>query len=351
MKRDSMPPCFRRGFTLVEVLVSTVIILMILVVVMSLASQTSRIWRYTTSKVQEFSAARIAFEAITNRLSQSTLNTYWGYHYPGNDTTKSPDSYTRQSELRFITNFTATLAPNSTSPRPLHSIFFQAPLGYGENTASIGSLSGLNTLINTCGFYVEFNSDASLLPDFLNTVHTIKPHYRFRLMEYLEPSNALSVYNYTSGTSGANYAGRDWFADAFGPLGTAPVHVLAENVIALVLLPKFSTEQDPTGTSLAPYYAYDSANNVANSLNAVTMNQLPPVVQVTMVALDEASASRLEALNGTSMPSLFTAKQFTDASQFSTDLAALEKTLIQQKLNFRVFTTNVNIPAAKWEGN
>jgi uncharacterized protein (TIGR02599 family) len=154
------------------------------------------------------------------------------------------------------------------------------------------------------------------------------------------------LYSYTSGSS--SYAGTNWFADAFTPLPNAPVHILAENVVALILLPKYSVEEDSNGDLLAPRYTYDSAD----SSNSITRNQLPPVVQVTMVAIDEQSAIKLANLYGSTMPSdLFVAGQFTQAAQFSSDLKTLENTLAQKKLNYRVFTSNVTLRAAKWGNN
>ncbi|XHR31169.1 MAG: Verru_Chthon cassette protein C [Chthoniobacteraceae bacterium] len=342
-----------RAFTLVEMMISMVILTMILIVVSSIANQTSRTWQFTTSKIQEFSAAQNSFDTITRLLSQATLNTYWDYVDAGGNTRTSanastfvPSAYSRQSELRFVGDLTANLAPNASASRPLYAVFFQAPLGYSESGNSTGvQLKGLDKLLNSCGFFVEFNSDTAFKPSFLSSVASIKPRYRFRLMEYIEPSNTLSIYNYTSGSS--TYSGYDWFANAFSG-ASAPVHVLAENIIALIILPKWSVEQDSTGASLAPNYTYHSAD----STNTTTRNQLPPVVQVTMVALDEPSAIKLASQNGTAMPAdLFTTGQFTKAAQFSEDLQTLESTLSQKKLNYRVFTTNVTLRASKWGNN
>jgi uncharacterized protein (TIGR02599 family) len=190
----------------------------------------------------------------------------------------------------------------------------------------------------------------------------------------MEPSESLTLYTYTSGTNSSGGAknasyitnpplphlsqpsvtpsptgtGLEWFTTALTS-STPPVHVLAENIVALVLLPKLSPQEDPTGILLAPYYNYDTT--AINSNPAINpKNQLPPVVQVTMVAVDEASFSRFIG-SGTSMPDLFTSNGipfFQDAANYATDLAALQKNLQDKKLNYRVFTTNVSIKAAKW---
>jgi uncharacterized protein (TIGR02599 family) len=343
-------------------LVSVAILTLILIVVASMAGQTSRTWLFTTSRIEEFNAARTAFDTVSRRLSQATLNTYWDYadstgsaRTNSNSGTFVPATYARQSELRFVSGPTTGLAQNSSlAPESLpgHGVFFQAPVGYSESAASTGiQLTGLDNLLNSCGYFVQFGADTPYMPSFFATL--VKPRYRFRLMEYLQPSNALTVYSWTSGNP--TYTGRDWFSDAFNPPATAPVHILAENVIALIVLPKLSQQQDPTGASIAPSYTYDSAN----SLDTTTKNQLPPEVQLTLVALDETSAIKLAAQNGTIPPYLGLASLFQQVGDLSTsstsaygkDLLTLQNTLIQSRLNYRVFTTNVTIRAAKWGGH
>lgn len=348
---------FIEGFTLVELLVSMAILSLILVVLVSIVDQTSKTWRYTTSKVQEFSDARNAFDTMTRRLSLATLNTYWDYlDASGNARTNSnsasfvPYSYGRQSELRFICDRTQSLAGTTNPPRPLHGVFFQAPLGYVDGSQTALNLTGLDNLLNSWGYYVEFNTDSFWKPSFLTTVSS---HYHFRLMEFMQSSNALTIYKYTSGQPG--YTGLDWLSGAFSqPPSAAPVHILADNVIALIILPKLSSEEDSTGTLLSPQYRYDST---AGSNTPSWKNQLPPVIQVTMVALDDTSANRLESMNpaGT-MPDLGfndnASTLFTDATQFQNDLNqsanSLEKTLISKRLNYRIFTTSVSVRGAKW---
>ena len=104
--------------------------------------------------------------------------------------------------------------------------------------------------------------------------------------------------------------------------------------------------------------AYDSTKtNSDPEINP--KNQLPPVVQVTMVAIDETSASQLaqrfpnSATLGLGMSSLFlsSAKLEDDAGTAAPgdgDLAELEKQLVGLRAAYRVFTTNVTIRGAKW---
>lgn len=85
------------AFTLIEVLVAATILVVMVGFMIVVMDQTTRIWSGSSAKVEQFREARSAFERVTTRLSQATLNTYWDY-----DSATKPTRYLRQSELRFI---------------------------------------------------------------------------------------------------------------------------------------------------------------------------------------------------------------------------------------------------------
>lgn len=127
---------------------------------------------------------------------------------------------------------------------------------------------------------------------------------------------------------------------------------LAIVVIALSITPRLSkTEETPlqasaTHSPLAPNYSYDSTGTNTNpQLNP--KNQLPPVVQLTMIAIDDKSADKLN-LDSTKADVFGVSKLFTNTQNFDADLATLEGTLATSKVRYRIFTTNVHIRAAKW---
>ncbi len=335
------PPSLRRGFTLVELMVSVSLIALVALILVGITNSTAATWRNTTGRVEQFRGANTAFEAISRRLSQATLNTYWDYNNPTN-----PTKYLRQSDLRFITGRTETLAATSSPRRPTHSVFFQAPLGFVDDTTNF---SGLDNLLNTWGYYVEFNSDKETRPTFLSE-QVVPLRWRYRLMELMQASNSLSIYNFTSGKP--TYTGKDWFTGALKPPTSLavplPYHVLAENVVALVFLPKLAKrEETTTGKVLSPDYTYDSTLTKTDPV-INPKSQLPPIVQVTLVAIDEISADR--AANGSSPPAFNASLDslFTDSTKLEADLASLQDTLTNQKIGYRVFTNSVSIRGAKW---
>jgi len=330
-------PC---GFALVELLVSTVIISLLLVVLVSMTGQTVSIWRNASAKVEQFSHARDAFESLTRHLTQATLNTYWDYYdsagRSASDTNYNgtPSTYGRQSDLRFI---------SQPGVQNSHELFFQAPFGYSNLP------NGLESLLNTWGYYIAFDREQGV-PPFLVGLN-VPARYRFRLMEYMEPSENLQVYA-NPGTA----ALPTWFPATL-PSRATYSHVLAENVIALILLPKLPPREDASGTQLAPTYAYDSTLDGPNGAdsNYNTKNQLPPVVQVTMVAVEETSFSRFQGTSS-AMPALGLESLFRNAGDlhnpinpgYARDLETLKTILRANKINYRIFTTDVVLRGAKW---
>jgi uncharacterized protein (TIGR02599 family) len=80
-------------------------------------------------------------------------------------------------------------------------------------------------------------------------------------------------------------------------------------------------------------------------------SQLPPLVQVTLVAIDETTATRLA--HGSIPPDfgldpLFMAGQSNSADHYADQLRTLIDALNSRRLSHRVFTTTVSIRGAKW---
>jgi uncharacterized protein (TIGR02599 family) len=323
----------RAGFSILEVLVASAVLALLLVAMLSMTDQVQKTYRSTLGKAEQFREARVAFESITRRLSQATLNTYWDYDSP-----TTPTRYLRQSELRFLSGQASAILPGANSSTT-HAVFFQAPFGFTSNSTAFG---GMESMVNTWGYFIEFGSDSVLRPPPVNTAG-VPEKYRFRLYEMMEPSESLSLYKYTgNSTASKTYTGRTWFTDALDKPNRSS-RVLAENIVALIFRPL-----DPASTpsDLTTNYTYDTAGSVAN-----IRNQLPPYIEVTMVAIDEVSARRLE--NGTAPPDLGLTGLFQTASSYEADLEKLRKYLSDndKKINYRIFTANVSIQGAKWSRN
>ena len=354
------------GFTLVEILLSTVILSVLMLVSVSALDQMSKSWSASKSKVEQFREARLAFELITRQLSQATLNSYWDYYYtetksnqPPASLAATPSAYVRQSELRFRCDAAVKLLGSDakTAINPGHAVFFQAPLG-----VSI-TMPGLGNLLNARGYYLQFGSDAENRPPFITEGGT-PLRYRYRLMEYRPPAEKVTdgADSFKGNTIYSNPD--DWFQQDLRKSS----HAVADNILVLLLSPRVSEEAAKTAKRdawwPAPYYSYNSAD-VDNSTPQVdsikvtsskpdqgTQHLLPPVIQVTMVAMDEASAARWASKNGDQPKDILHEANapFTSVSSYDSDLQKLRDYLTSERLNYRVFTTAVNLRNARWDG-
>jgi uncharacterized protein (TIGR02599 family) len=340
------------AFTFVELLASSTLIVLLMLLLVSMADGTSKTWRYTTQKIEQFQGARIGFESVTRRLSQATLATYWDTESEtstggvGGLSVTVPKTYVRRSELRFLSGPMSELAGSEKKYRT-HGVFFQAPMGFVEDRISNG---GLNNLLNTWGYFVEVGNEGTPVPGPLKDL--VKPQWRSRLKELMEPSERLSVYKKGGDAN-------DWFTI---PLQAAqrPVRTVAENIVALVLLPQLPPGDTASiaGKVLAPDYLYDSTrSNPDEDINP--HNQLPPIVQVVMVAVDELSARRMaekapsDVTLGLKLDGLFNDSEKLNSvtaggNTVPGDLQALESQFVQQKINYRIFNSNVILRGAKW---
>lgn len=318
----------------------------------SIVRSTSDIWTRSLTTITSFQEARVAFEDITRTLSKATLNTYWAF--VNSDGTKedysNPTRYDTYSNLQFVIRPTSEFL-GDPARYPGQSLFFQAPLGR-VNDANSYLLN--KSLLNTIGYFVEFGDDTDV-PPFVRAEN----RSRYRLMRLLEPSEKLEIYKSTSpatapgqpATSENNPNNSAWYENAISG-GNRPVHPLAENIIALVLIPQLPARDDPTGLALAgSRYDFNSARPLIYNLNGRAqrvLHQLPPIVQVTMVAVDEKSMGRLITSDtppdlGISLGSLF-----QDPANYEADLENLCTALAEKNISYRVFTSKVPIQGAKW---
>ena len=249
----------------------------------------------------------------------------------------------RQSELHFVTGQAADLIPsNSGSVLPGQAIFFQAMLGYSA-TPSTGE-APLTNLLNALGFYVEYGSDNAYRPSFLGSA--VATRNRYRLMQMTQSTESLSIYEQPLSPSNRF----DWFREPITASATIS-RPIGENILIALFWPRRSEYDDPSAPPLTTNFAYDTKAYLAGN-NEASRNQLPPFVQIVIVAIDEPSAVRLEDnFPGGGAPLLQPGALFTTESQYQDDLEKLVAFLQDERLNYRVFSTNVLIRQAKFSGD
>lgn len=340
------------AFSLVELLVSMTVLTIIMLMSVRFIDQMQKTWTSSSARLEQFREARQAFEIITQSLRQATLNTYLTYEYNSGPTptvpaskSEAPQKYVRHSELQFVSGKASNLLGGESSEfKKNHAVFFQAPMGISARTG----YEGLQRLLCGRGYFIKYGSDEAYRPK-----HVKEDRTRFRLWEYRPASELNEVYSVTPGEWFANAANETIEASetATAPSNSRPI---AENIVALIISPQVTAEDAKdrgTGTTwIAPQYAYDSTQVAGQSINNVqgTQHLLPPVVVVTLVAIDEVSARRLQATNPEAVPELIPDGIFTDSEKLVQDIATLEEKLQSLKLNYRVFSTSVPMRNSKW---
>lgn len=355
MKPSSIPFLRPRrgtaGFTLIELLVAITILILLLLMVFSMVDQTQRTWSRATSEANQFREARLAFETMSRRIRQATLNTYYDYEFGSN---QRPTNYIRQSELHFVCGPTSRMTGRPENVYPTHGIFFQAPFGYTADS----ELTSFSELLNAWGYFIEFTDDRETLPPFLRGV--IHPKFRFRLKEFRLPAEELDIYEDADrkrrSTSSSD---RDWFVDYVGESSQSELvkRTVAENILALIILPMKATPERGASESETFYttgYNYDSRFGLGDNQDAPgaddTLHLLPSLVKITMIAIDERTAIRLE--NGNTPPQILPPGLFTSPRNLERDIRTIEEAFENHrpKLDYRIFTSTVAIRESRWIG-
>lgn len=353
----------RQGFTLIELLVSITVLAVLMILVVQVLATVQRSFKQVSSKVSQFREARQAFNRIVFALQQATLNNYMIQIYegtadplvpPAKSLTSPPLGYARYSELQFLCGKSAgttngvTLTGLSDAQSPGHAVFFQAPLG-------TSSTYRLPMGLNGCGFFINYGDDSTTRPDFLNSRnHPLTQ--RYRLWEFRTPVENNSIYNYSPSSTLPRQNQSEWYQ---APLTKS--RPVADNIVLLIFSPRLAEQDALDGgaagakaTRIAPNFFYNSVPSAPLRIPQQEWeHQLPPIVEVTMVAIDSATAERLAYSGDATVPTLqeyFDESSFSKAEDLVTDLRSLEDKLNAAKINYRIFSTSVSIRASKWGG-
>lgn len=383
------------------------VLAIILVMVVEMLEATQRSLAQARRQVSQFTEASVAFETVTRHVGQATLQTYLAYDNPTN-----PNAFVRESQLHFVsgeaTELLGTPRAGQAGATPTHALFFQGPFGFtlsGQDTALRTSASFNDSptgvqgnVLNSWGYFIEFGSDEFWRPEFMNSASSApSARERFRLMEFRPPAennliykpnprlpaqgannNRPYLFNMTS-TRKEDY--RYWFtSDQLGgvnsgsnydttiPLGSfRSIRPVAENIIALIILPKtgdarldFDTsESDAFKQVLYDGYEYDSrywqwltGGNHAADLPRVAENSknvLPPVVEIVMVAIDEVSADNVVTRDSVSaLENLVNPVLFRNPALLENDISSLEMDLQDRNVAYRTFRTSVVLRESNW---
>lgn len=338
-----------KAFSLIELMVAMSILTVLMLMMTVLLDSVQDSWRFSESRISQFREARVAFDLMTKNISQASLNTYWDLRDEEND--GIVDQYFRTSELHFtVFDARSELQGKAGTQQPTgHGIFFQAPLGYSDDYRN------LNNLFNAVGYFVAWGDDENFRPSIVRS----DPENRFRLFEFRPPAEANQVFadgaeERESGGSGEQIFDK-WYSQSVTGLQNQLsfeqyLNPLAKNVITIVISPRESIagnvlDRETSFDPIARNYDFDS-NDGANDRLRFTQ-QLPPLVRITMIAIDEEGGARLDVGDG-AMPELIPTAAFRSASQYERDIAEVTTALADRNLNYKVFSSLISVRSAKW---
>ena len=359
MPTQHMPPLRQRypapgtsAFTILELLVGMTLFAVVLGIALSAVGTITSVYKSTGADAESFHKARVAFANLSNALSGATLHTYYDYEYPNNNTKAQPDRLVLKSGLHFLSGPVREVFGSTASGggvrTPAHGVLFQAPAGHVDDQKDFGHL---DSLLNVMGFYLEYGKGDRYAPAFLRDTNVKHDRFRFRLIQVTQPADKSEIYK---STSDGKYD-TDWVkALSLDSPVRGDKHVLAENIIALVIRPKDPGTDLPSATDIAPKYTYDSrrwerAN--AETSDIKRRNQLPPIIEVTMVSTDEHSAELIETLAPGNAPAfLGVSDLFRNASDAAhrRDLDRLRRKLDEHKIPYRIFSASIPLPETGW---
>ena len=380
-----------RGFTLVELMVSIAILVILMMVMTQFVGLVQRNWVRSNARVSQFREARLAFDTFTRHVSQATLNTYWESASDPFRTDAAGQQVTRaranlrQSELQFVCGPTMRLltsAGGSKADYPGHAIFFQAPLGVTRLVASTAAQANTENMVNLLcgrGYFVEWGDDKPYRPPFLNQLNSVPPRFRLRLMEYSPTAEMNRIY--ADGFRLIDPADRTkikntrlWFQDALTATvrdnetsaSRAFTRPIAENILALVISPRVEINTAAGGAvqqpfAIAPQYEFDSTLITSPGATLIggpqgTQHQLPPLLRVSMVVLDQRAAETLSGNETLRKQVLDQASSlFASAAEYDSDLEGtpekpgkLKQLLMSNRLDYRVFATTIALKQGRW---
>lgn len=315
----------RGAFSLLEILVAVAILGILVVALSALNNQTLNVWRQASGRAETFQAARAAMDTLVRTLEVATLNPYWDY-----DNRANPSRYVRMSNLAFVCGPAADLL--GTSYGPGSAVFFQAPLGRTE----VDARSQLQLLLNTVGFFIEYRNVHSHLPASLQ----LSPRRRSCLMQVQTFANEMGVFADTNSANPDN----SWFDDS--ALLTRST-VLAENVLFLVVRP-LRRSGSATVDLTAAEFRLDTRLGETEITQPSTSNQLPPLVEVALVAASESSVRRISETDGYRIPSTLLINRFENPANLDVDLESLTADLSRKGLDVRTFRQTFVLPNSRW---
>ncbi len=279
-----------RAMSLVELLVTMVVMLMLLTLLFGVVAQSQQVLSQTNRAVSSAQTSRQVFQVLREKLRSATLASTLKYfdtdHYSFG-TTSSSIQMRPFSELTFYAGPSATLLNREVNEFPGDAIFW--PSRSGEAQLSGHSVQGL---LEGLGCLVRYGTDASDAPSFLRP--WLSQDQRYRLLLHREAPEVFAHRLHVR-------TGLRWYHDLL-PENIDPAsgravpqtQVMGENVVALLVQPL-----QASGSPYAFGSVYDSFRWLAKDAKEMeathgdSYTRLPAALRVGLVMLSPSSAQRL----------------------------------------------------------
>ncbi len=348
-----------RGFSIVELLVAMAILMLLMALLTGMIAQIGKISTRTREDLVGFQSVRLGMEAISRRLSQAVLNPYWDYYDESGKRisdykTQEPFTYGRYAELHFVIASLEKLGIQEKLPS--QGVFFQAPLGFTQDS----NLSRVKGLLNVVGFFCGSYEVQAPLSFFSS-------EKRLGLLELVVPAERTNMYASVYQTENGQAPNYGWLLPWVNDRGNhSYISPIGENILSVFFIPHYPIGEDQSALSkesyLAPQMFYDSRQTGpggkpatlkrknGKSWSASWLHQLPPIIDVYTVGLDDASGRRVMA-DEPLLNQIYSGFSSNDPGKLEEELDQLQERAKKIGINLRWFKNTVIVFASKVEGD
>jgi uncharacterized protein (TIGR02599 family) len=364
-RRPQMLPRRPRGLTLLEVLLSSIILSIVLLCIAAAISTIQSTWVQLRAKTDPFRTTRLALDTMSRRLSEATLQQRWETSLKNGSLYQVP-----QSDLHFVCGPAGELLSGG---RYLgHAVFFQTTRGWdlpsnsSQNTAPLHDR--LDETLNAWGYFIEYGADQSVpTPSFLSAdkleVTDMRTLNRFRLYEWRQPTAELKVFYPHSDPEGPSRLSQatgtstyDWFRQPLQQSSQQQrrVSLVAEHVVAFALIPMGADTTPQVGQPIGSRKLEDVLQSAVydsrDKNSPYTLHRLPKAFRLTALVVSPEAWTRQPPGQADSLANQimnWTTGSFDNLQRIPQDFRRIADMLDQQRLPYKLVSTVV--PMA--EGN
>lgn len=345
----------RCGMTLLEVLLSTIILSIVLLCIAAAISTIQSSWVKVRAKSDPYRSSRLALDTLSRRVSEATLQQRWEMTQKG-----SSLHYLPQSDLHFICGPASKLLSGG---RYLgHAVFFQTTRGWdlAQAQSTAPPHERLDETLNAWGYFVEYGADNSApKPSFLSSDKLdstdLRTLNRFRLYEWRQPTAELKVFYPQSNLEGPSKLSQatgvssyDWFRQ---PLQQSSAQqrrtsLVAEHVVAFALIPMGAdtTPQvgQPIGSRELEEVLQSAVYDSRDKTSPYTLHRLPKAFRLIALVVSPEAWTRQppgQADNLANQIMSWTQSSFDNLQRIPQDFRRVTDMLDQQRLPYKLVST------------